>query len=153
MLPGTETLRALFAAFLALGGALLWLAARAVATASGTPERLIADFRIVRLAALLLAVTAGMSIGLAAAHETIPSGALDVTFAAGFVALAAVSVTRDPRQALMLLAGGFCAHALVDIAHRPGWLSPDVGPHWFFMTCAVYDVAVGAICYLPLLRR
>ncbi len=153
MLPGTETLRALFAAFFAMGGALAWLAWRAGATPTITPERLVAEFRVVRLASLLLAVTAGTSIGLAAAHETVPSGALDVTFAAGFVALAAVAVTKDPRQALMLLAAGFAAHALLDIAHRPGWLSPDVGPRWFFITCAVYDVAVAAICYLPLLRR
>ncbi len=153
MLPGTETLRALVAAFVALGGALAWLAARAGAVPGGTPERLIAEFRVVRLASLLLAVTAGTSMGLAAAYEGVPSGALDVTFAAGFVALAAVALTRDPRQALMLLAGGFAAHALIAIAHRPGWLSPEVGPRWFFIASAVYDVLVGAICYFPLLRR
>lgn len=153
MLPGNETIRAVVLAFAALGGALAWLAVRAARTPSNTPERLIAEFGVVRLAALLLAVTAGTSVGLAAANETIPAGALDVTLAAGFVAVAAVALTRDPRQALMMIAAGFAAHALLDIAHRPGWLSAELGPHWFFIACAVYDVAVGAICYLPLLRR
>lgn len=106
-----------------------------------------------RLAALLVAVTSGMSIGLAASHEQVPAGALDVTLAAGFVALAAVAVTRDPKQALIMLALGFAAHGLTDIAHRPGLLSPDLGPRWFFIASAVFDVAAGAICYLPILRR
>jgi hypothetical protein len=153
MLPGNETLRAVFFAFLALGGALAWFAVRASATAAATPERLVAEFRVLRLAALLLAVNAGISIGLAAARELIPSGAIDVTLGAGFVALAGAALTRDPREALMMLTAGFGAHALLDIAHRPGLLSPDLAPHWFFISCAVYDVAVGAICYLTLLRR
>jgi hypothetical protein len=153
MLPGNETVRAVFAAFFALGGALAWFSVRAAATPSGTPERLIAEFRVLRLAALLLAVNAGISIGLAAAREAVPSGAVDVTLGAGFVALAAIALTRDPREALIMLTAGFGAHALLDIAHRPGWLSPDLAPHWFFIACAVYDVGAGAICYLPLLRR
>lgn len=153
MVPGNETIRAVLLAFAALGSALAWLAIRAALTSSSTPDRLIAEFRGVRLAALLLAATAGSSIGLAAANETVPAGALDVTLAAGFVALSAFALTRDPRQALMLIAAGFAAHAMLDIAHRPGWLGAELGPHWFFIACAVYDVAVAAICYLPLLRR
>jgi hypothetical protein len=153
MLLSNETVRAVLFAFVALAGALGWLAVRASAVPSAMPERLIAEFRVVRLAALLLALSAGTSIGLAAAHQSVPAGALDVTLAAGFVALAAVALTKDPRHALMMLAGGFAAHALLDIAHRPGWLSAELGPHWFFIAGAVYDVAAGAICYLPLLRR
>lgn len=153
MLPGTETLRAVLLAFAALGGALAWFAIRAGALPANTPERVVAEFRVLRLASLLLALKAGTSIGLAAANPGIPSGALDVTLAAGFVALAAVAVTKDPRQALMMLAAGFAAHALLDIAHRPGWLSAELAPRWFLIAGAVYDVAAGAICYFPLLRR
>src|SRR5574338_110617 len=127
-MPGSDTLRAILFAFLALIGALAWLGLRAARIATGTPPRLIAEFAVVRLASLLLAL------------------------AAGFVALAAVAQTKDPRQALMLLSGGFAGHALLDIAHRPGWLSPDLGPHWFLIASAVYDVLAGAICYLPLLN-
>lgn len=150
---GSDTLRAILLAFLVLDGALAWFAVRASVAPATSPERLIAEFRVVRLASLLLAVTAGMSVGLAASHDQVPAGALDVTLAAGFVALAAVAVTRDPKQALIMLAVGFVAHGLTDIAHRPGLLSPDLGPRWFFIASAVFDVAAGAICYLPILRR
>lgn len=153
MLPGTESLRAVLLAFAALGGALAWFAFRAAGVPSATPERLIAEFRVLRFGSLLLALKAGTSIGLAAAHPAVPAGALDATLAAGFVALAAVAITRDPRQALLMLAGGFAAHALLDIAHRPGWLSAELAPHWFFIAGAVYDVAAGAVCYFPIFRR
>jgi hypothetical protein len=152
-MPGSDTLRAILFAYFALLGALGWLAVRASSVPSGAPARLVAEFGVVRLASLLLAVAAGVGIGVAAAREQVPAGALDVALAAGFVALAGVAQTKDPRQALMLLSGGFAAHALFDIAHRPGLLSPDLGPHWFLIASAVYDVAAGAICYLPLLRR
>lgn len=149
---GNETFRAICLAYLALGGALAWLAARAAATAPGSPERLIAEFRVVRLAALLVALVAGTSIGVAAGRDAVPSGALDVTLAAGFVAVAAAAITKDPRLALMILAGAFAAHALLDIAHRPGLLGV-VAPRWFLIASAVFDVAAGAVCYLPILRR
>jgi hypothetical protein len=151
-MPYSETLRAILFAFFALLAALAWLAVRASAIPSAAPARLVAEFGVVRLASLLLAVDAGISIGVAAAREQVPAGALDVALAAGFVALAAVAQTKDPRQALMLLSGGFAGHALLDIAHRPGWLSPELGPHWFLIASAVYDVVAGAICYLPLLK-
>ncbi len=150
---GSDTLRAILLAFLVLDAALAWFAVRTSAIPSSSPERLVAEFRVVRLATLLLATAAGTSIGLAAAHDPIPAGALDVTVAVGFVVLASVAVTKDPRHALMMLAAGFAAHALMAIAHRPGLLVPDLGPRWFFIACAVFDVAAGAICYLPILRR
>lgn len=152
-LPATETIRAIVLAFLAVGGALGWMSLRAAAIPSSSPERLIAEFRVVRLAALMLALTAGAYVGLAAAREQVPAGALDVTLSVGFLALASIAVTRDPRQALMMLAGAFAGHALLDIAHRPGFLSPEIAPRWFLISCAVYDTAAGALCYLPLLRR
>ena len=41
----------------------------------------------------------------------------------------------------------------LDIAHRPGLLSPDLAPRWFLVSCSVYDLVVGALCYLPIFRR
>ena len=49
--------------------------------------------------------------------------------------------------ALMTLAIAFVAHALVDIAHRPGWLSPAIAPQRFIAGCAAYDVYVAALCF------
>ena len=106
-----------------------------------------------RLGALLLAVSAASSIGLAAARELVPAGALDVTLGVGFIAVAAVAMTKDPRQALAILATAFAVHAALATAHRPGLFSPDLGPRWFFITCAVFDVVAGAVCYFPLLRK
>jgi hypothetical protein len=153
LLLATETIRAIALAFLALGGALAWMSWRASSVPSSSPQRLVAEFRVVRFAALLLVLTAGAYVGLAAARAQVAAGALDVALSIGFLAVASVAVTRDPRQALMMLAAGFAAHALLDIAHRPGLLSPEIAPRWFLIFCAVYDTAAGALCYLPLLRR
>lgn len=149
----TETIRAVVLAYFFIGVALAWMSWRAAATSSASPDRLIAEFRVVRFAALLLALTSGAYIGLAAARYPIAAGALDVALSVGFLAVASVALTRDPRQALMMLAGAFAAHALLDIAHRPGLLSPEIAPRWFLISCAVYDTAAGALCYLPILRR
>ena len=149
----SETFRAVAVAFLALAGTLGWMSLRAAGTPVGTPGRLVAEFRVLRFAALLLALTAGASIGITAAREQIPAGALEVSLAIGFFVLAAVALTKEPAQALTMLAAGFAAHALLDVAHRPGLLSPDLAPRWFYVSCAIYDVAVGALCYLPLFRR
>jgi hypothetical protein len=151
--PGTEVLRASVLCWVVLGGALAWMSIRAAAVPALSPERLVAEFRAVRLAALLLVFNAGASVGFSAAREFVPAGALDVTLAVAFVAVAAVAVTRDPRQALLTLAAAFLAHALLSIAHRPGLLSADVAPRWFFVAAAVYDAALAALCYLPIFKR
>ena len=44
-------------------------------------------------------------------------------------------------------------HAVVDILHRPGLLPEDLAPRWYSIGCAVYDVYLGALCYLPMLKR
>lgn len=62
-------------------------------------------------------------------------------------------LVRDPRQALTMLALTLAAHALVDVAHRPGLLPDGVAPRWYLVGCAVYDVYIGALCYLPILGR
>ena len=48
---------------------------------------------------------------------------------------------------IIVVAGGFVVHALVDIAHRPGWLSSDLAPRWYTVGCAVYNVGLAGICY------
>jgi hypothetical protein len=59
----------------------------------------------------------------------------------------------DPRQGLTVLALAFAAHAVIDIAHRPGLLPDGIAPRWYLIGCATYDVYIGALCYLPILRR
>ena len=51
------------------------------------------------------------------------------------------------RIVLLLAMGLFLVHALINIAHRPGWLSIDVAPHWFTVGCAIYDVYLAGLCF------
>ena len=72
---------------------------------------------------------------------------LDVSASVSIALAAAFSLVTEPRQSLALLAGAFMAHALIDVAHRPGWLSPAIAPRWFTVGCAAYDVYLAALCY------
>jgi hypothetical protein len=151
---GTEALRTAAIAFAGLAAGLTVLAIRTAAIPVNAPERLIAELRLAQIAALLLVMTAGAYVGLAVAHEARPGVGLDIALAVGFFVVAAATLVRDPRQALTILALAFAAHAVVDVAHRPGWLLPDaVAPRWFSIGCAVYDAYVGALCYWPILKR
>lgn len=153
MSSGTEVLRATLFCWVVLASAFAWMSVRAAAVPVLSPERLVAEFRVVRFAALLMVFNAGASIGFASAREFVPAAALDVTLSAAFVVAAAVAVTKDPKLALLTCAAAFLAHALLSIAHRPGLLSADVAPRWFFVSIAVFDAALAALCYLPILRR
>ena len=152
--PVTEAFQTIVVAFAMLGAALTWQAVRAAMVPVSSPERLVAELRLAQLAALLLSLSAGAYIGLAVAHEAERGVGVDVALTVGFFVTAAATLVLDPRQALTILALAFAAHAVLDVAHRPGWLLPDgMAPRWYSIGCAVYDVYVGALCYLPVLRR
>jgi len=150
----TEGLRTTLIAFAALGSTFTWQAIRAARIPANSPERLVAELRLAQVGALLLALTAGAYIGLAVAHENETGAGLDVAITVGFFVVAAATLVRDPRQSLTMLALAFAAHAVVDVAHRPGSPLPDVlAPRWYSIGCAIYDVYLGALCYFPILRR
>jgi hypothetical protein len=114
------------------------------------PNRLVAELRLAQLSALVLAMTSGMFVGLAAVS---PDGLLDVLLALAFFTVAAVAQLRDPREGLTMLALAFAAHAVVDVLHRPGLLSEHLAPSEVLFVSAVHHALAGALCYLPLLRR
>lgn len=149
----TEAFRTVLVAFVGLGLGLAWYAFRTAAVATSSPDRLVAELRLAQFAALLLSMTAGAYIGFAVTRETQPGVGLDIALAVGFLVVAATTLVRDPRQALTILALAFLAHAVVDIAHRPGLLPEGIAPRWYLISCAVYDLCIGALCYLPILRR
>ena len=152
--PVTEAFQTIVVAFAMLGAALTWQAVRAAMVPVSSPERLVAELRLAQMAALLLSLSAGAYIGLAVAHEAERGVGVDVALTVGFFVTAAATLVRDPRQALTILALAFAAHAVLDVAHRPGWLLPDgMAPRWYSIGCAVYDVFIGALCYFPILRR
>ncbi len=112
------------------------------------------ELRLGQFAALLLTMTAGVYIGFAVAHERQQGVGFDVAFAVGFLIVAASTMVRDPRHALTVLALAFAAHAVLDVAHRPGgFCRTRIAPRWYLIGCATYDVLIGALCYLPILRR
>lgn len=149
----SEGLRTTLIAFGALAAGFTWQAVRTALIPVSSPERLVAELRLGQIAALLLSLVGGAYIGFAIGHELQPGVGADIAIAVGFFLIAATTLTRDPRQALTILALAFAAHAIVDVAHRPGLLPEGIAPRWYAVGCAVYDVYIGALCYLPILRR
>ena len=148
----SEGLRTVAVAFLALGVGFAWQAVRTSLIPVTAPDRLVAELRLSQLAALLLVISAGAYIGTAIVHEEVRGVGFDVALSVGFFVVAATALMRDPRQALTLLALAFASHAILDVAHRPGLL-PEIAPRWYLVGCAVYDACIGALCYLPIMRR
>lgn len=149
----SEAARTVLVAFGGLAAGLTWQSVRTAGIAAASPERLIDELRLAQMAALLLTLTAGAYIGFAVVREHEPGVGLDIAIAAGFLVVAAFTMLKDPRQALTIIALAFAAHAVLDVAHRPGGLPDGLAPRWYSIGCAVYDVYIGALCYLPVLRR
>lgn len=149
----SEALRTALIGFGGLAAGFTWLAARTVAVPASSPQRLIDELRLAQLAALLLTLSAGAYIGFAVAREHEPGVGLDIALAIGFLIAAGLSMIKEPRQALTIVALAFAAHAVLDVAHRPGLLPDALAPRWYAIGCAVYDVYIGILCYLPVLRR
>jgi len=149
----SEGLRTLLVAAIAFGVGFSFQTIRTAAIPVSSPDRLISELRLAQVAALLLTLSAGAYLGLAAVHEGRTGVGFDIALSVGFFVLAAYTLTCDPRQALTLLALGFAGHAALDIAHRPGLLPDGLAPRWYTVGCASYDVFIGALCYFPLLRR
>jgi hypothetical protein len=150
----TEGFRTVLVGFLAIGAGFTWQAIRTAAIPVQSPERLVAELRLAQIAALLLVLFAAPYIGLAVVFDSHPGVGFDVALAIGFFVVAAVTLVHEPRLALTILAFAFVAHAVLDIGHRPGWLLPDgIAPRWYSLGCAILDVYIGALCYLPILKR
>ena len=149
----TEAFRASVLAATVLGAALAWLSIGAARTDASSPERLVAELRVAQFAALLLVLVAGAYVGFAIAHETRLGTGLDISLTVGFFVVAAIATNRDPRAALTVLALAFGAHALLDVLHRGGVLAEGIAPAWYVTGCAIYDVLIAGLCYLPVLRR
>jgi hypothetical protein len=142
-----DTVRALLVAAALSAASVSMLAWRVARFDPTLPDRLIGELRLARWAAVLLSAVGGIPIGLAVARPEVAAGTVDLAFGVVFVGWAGVVLQREPREGLWLSAAGFVAHALIDIAHRPGWLSPDIAPHWYTVGCAIYDVFIAALCY------
>ena len=113
-----------------------------------------AELRLAQFAALVLALMAGVVARAGRRPRPRARTCRSKWRSAGcFFLVAAIAPFRDPREALTMLALGFAAHAVTDVMHRPGLLPTDLAPQWYFVGCACLDAVVGALCYLPLLKR
>src|SRR5687768_9669617 len=137
---------------LMFASALAWFSWRLTQLPSDSPDRVVGELRLSQAASTVLALTAATYAGLAAAAEATAGASADVAIAGAFAAAALLAHLREPRAALTLLAAAFAAHALVDIAHRPGLL-PVLAPRWLAVGGASFDLVFAAICFAPLLRR
>jgi len=149
----SEALRTTLVAFVAFGAGFTWQSVRTSAIPTSSPQRLVDELRLAQMAALLLVFAAGAYLGFGVAHENDLGVGFDIALAVCFLLVAAFTMVRDPRQALTILALAFAAHAVVDVAHRPGLLPEGLAPRWYAIGCAVFDVYIGALCYLSVLRR
>lgn len=143
----TDTARVLLTAGVLSGIALASFAWRVTRLDPDGADRLIAELRLMQWAGVLLAGVSGIPVGLALGVGAEPLAHLDITIGVIFIGFAGLVLQRDPREGLLFAIAGFFAHALLDIAHRPGWLSPDVAPWWYTVGCAVYNVFLAGVCY------
>jgi cytochrome bd-type quinol oxidase subunit 2 len=153
MIEISEAARALLLVGLALIAGFAWMVLRTLRLPTSSPDRLVAELRMAQFAAVMLALTAGASLGLTAANDGRPEVAIESAVALAFFAVATIAPLRDPREALTVLALAFCAHALADISHRPGLLPDQLAPRWFVIGCAIHNLVAALLCYLPVLRR
>lgn len=149
----TEGLRTILFAATGLAAWFAWHSLKTSSVPVASPVRLVAELRLAQIAALLLALSAGSYVGIAASHPSQLGIGFDVALAVGFFVVAAVTLVQDPRYSLTVLALAFAAHAALALAHRPGLLPAGVVPTWYTIGSAVYDVVIGALCYLPMLKR
>jgi hypothetical protein len=137
----------------ALTGQVGWMTARLLRLPASSPERLVGELRLAQVAALMLLLIAGATAGLAIAQLTVPGAGLTLVLSVCFLLVAASAILREPHEALTWLALAFLAHAVLDVAHRPGWLPAAILPGWFARDCATLNVILAALCYVPVFRR
>jgi hypothetical protein len=111
------------------------------------PERLIGELRVAQWAAILLAAAGAVPIGIATAATSVALGGADVAAGVIFVGMAGLVLQRDPREGLSVLVGAFLAHAVITLAHRPGWLPVELMSRRLAAGVATYDVCIAAFCY------
>lgn len=144
----TETARVLLTAGILSAVALTTFVWRVIRPGRAAHEYLIDQLRLSQVAALLLASTGAVGIGVAVAAAGSQNASLEA--AAGLTAvLASLVVLRsEPPAALLIAALFFLLHSVFDWAHRPGLLSLQFVPHWWSKSCAIYGAYLAVLCLL-----
>jgi hypothetical protein len=143
----TDTARALLVAILLGGSGLGLFVRRLVSIDPAEPERLIGELRLAHWMGVVLTAVGGAWIGLAAARSAQALAGIDLTLAFAAIVLATWTFQQETRRALAILCVAFFAHAIIDIAHRPGGLAADLAPRWFTLGCAAFNLYLSALCF------
>jgi hypothetical protein len=143
----TDTARALLVAVLLTGSGLGVYAGRLARIDPAEPTRLIGELRFAHWMAVVLAAVGGAWVGLSASQPAQGLASIDLTIAIALVVVAAWTLQRETRNALGILCVAFLAEAIIDTAHRPGWLAADLAPRWFTLGCAAFNVYLSALCF------
>lgn len=143
----TDTARVLLTAGLLSFATAAIVAGRLRRLDASDPARLVGQLRLAQWTAVALAALGGAPIGLAVAGAAQPLAHLDVTCGVFVAVLAGITLHQEPPRALLFAAGGFIVHALMELAHRPGWLSPAQSPLWYTAGSATFDVGMAAVCF------
>ena len=144
----TDAARTLLVACVLSAAAATMFVARLRRADPESPERRIGELRAANAAALVLAATGAATIGFAVVNAAATTAALELALAFLFIGAAGWMFFREPREALLIAAIAFIAHAALDLAHRRGGLSTDLFPRWYLIGCAAYDGYIAAICFL-----
>jgi hypothetical protein len=143
----TDTARVLLTAAVLSGVAISTFAWRVTQLDPEETARIIGELRLAQWMAVIFAGLCGVPIGLALAQPALPLAHLDIALSVAFIGVAGFVLQRDPREGLLVASLAFIAHALIDIAHRPGWLPPDLSPHWYTAGCATFNVYLAGWCF------
>jgi hypothetical protein len=143
----TETARLLLAAALLTASGFTVFVWRLSRIDPSDPVRLIGELRLSHWMSLTLASLGGAWIGLAVARYVELLASLDLTIALAAILTSAWALLRETRSALLILSVAFLAHALVDVAHRPGLLDASLAPRWFTLGCAAFNLYLSALCF------
>ncbi|MEO6221868.1 MAG: hypothetical protein ABIP90_01360 [Vicinamibacterales bacterium] len=142
----TETARVLLTAGILSAVALTTFVWRLIRPGRAAHEYLIDQLRLSQLAAVLLAGTGAVGIGLAVAAASGQAALLEALVGLGAVTMSLLVLRSEPPAALIVVAALFLSHAIFASAHRPGLLSVQLVPRWWWMGCATYDVYLALLC-------
>lgn len=142
----TETARLLLTAGILSTVALTTFVWRLTRPGRATHEYLIDQLRLSQWAALLLAGSGAIGIGVAVGAAGAQGALAETAAGLATIGMSAVVLRREPPSALLVAALVFLVHGLFDWAHRPGLLTVSFVPHWWSAGSALCDVYVATLC-------
>jgi uncharacterized membrane protein HdeD (DUF308 family) len=148
----TETARVLLTAAIVSAVALTTFVWRLTRLDRAPHQRLVDQLYLSQWAALLLAASGAVSLGLAVSAASAPGASLEVVAGLATIGLSLMVLRREPREALLSAAVLFLLHALFLWAHRPSLIVVAFVPDWWITGSAMYDVYLAALCLVATRR-